>query len=71
VVWTAKEYGFDSFQGKEIFSSQHPDLALGSTQPPIQWVPVTLFLMVKQQGHEADHSLPQSEVKNFGGEPIV
>jgi hypothetical protein len=40
-------------------------LALGSTQPPIQWVPGVLSLGVKWQGCEADHLLPSSaEVKN-------
>jgi hypothetical protein len=38
--------------------------ALGPTQPPIQWVPVTLSLDVKRPGREADHSPPSSaEVK--------
>jgi hypothetical protein len=32
-------------------------LALGSTQLPIQCVPVALFLEVKRPGREADHSL--------------
>jgi hypothetical protein len=37
--------------------------ALGSTQPPIQWV-----LGVKQPKHEADHSPPSStELKNMWG----
>jgi len=41
-------------------------LALGPTQPPIQWVPGALSLGVKQLGHEADHSPPSSaEVKNM------
>jgi hypothetical protein len=35
-------------------------LALGSTQPPIQWVPGPLSPGVKQQGREADHSPPTS-----------
>jgi hypothetical protein len=40
-------------------------MALGSTQPPIQWVPGALSLEVKRPGHEADHSPPSSaEVKN-------
>jgi hypothetical protein len=38
--------------------------ALGSTQPPIQWVPGSPFLGVKRSGSEADHSPPSSaEVK--------
>jgi hypothetical protein len=38
--------------------------ALGSTQPPIQWVAGTLFLGVKRPGREADHSsLSSVEVK--------
>jgi len=40
-------------------------LALGSTQPPIQWVTEAPSLGVKWLGHEADHSLPSSaKVKN-------
>jgi hypothetical protein len=36
-----------------------------STQPPIEWVLEALFLLVKQQGHEADHSPPSTaEIKN-------
>jgi hypothetical protein len=39
-------------------------MALGPTQPPIQWVPGALSLEVKRQGREADHSPPYSaEVK--------
>jgi hypothetical protein len=34
--------------------------ALGSTQPPIQWVRGALSLGVKQPGREADHSPPSS-----------
>jgi hypothetical protein len=38
----------------------------GLTQTPIQWVPGALFLGVKRQGGEADHSLPNSaEVKKI------
>jgi hypothetical protein len=37
-------------------------MALGSTQPPIQWVPGALSLGVKQLGREADNS-PSSTVK--------
>jgi hypothetical protein len=40
-------------------------LALGPTQPPIQWVPAALSHGVKWPGREADHSPPLStEVKN-------
>jgi hypothetical protein len=34
--------------------------ALGSTQPPIQWVQGALSPRAKLQGREADHSLPAS-----------
>jgi hypothetical protein len=38
--------------------------ALGPTQPPIQCVPGTLSLGLKQPGREADHSPPSSaEIK--------
>jgi hypothetical protein len=33
-------------------------MALGPTQPPIQWVPGALSLGVKWPGREADHSPP-------------
>jgi hypothetical protein len=40
--------------------------ALGSTQPPIQWVPGSLSSGVKRQEREADHSSPASvEVKKM------
>jgi hypothetical protein len=39
-------------------------MALGPTQPPIQWVPGALSLRVKRLGRKADHSPPSSaEVK--------
>jgi hypothetical protein len=43
---------------------------LGPTQPPIQWAPGALYLLVKRQGRETDHS-PQSsaEVRNGGAIP--
>jgi hypothetical protein len=48
-----------------IFStSSRP--ALGSTQPPIQWLPGALSLGVKRPGRGADHSPPTSaEVKKM------
>jgi hypothetical protein len=43
-------------------------MALGPTQPPIQWVPGALSLGVKWPGHEADHSPPASvKVKEWVG----
>jgi hypothetical protein len=40
--------------------------ALGSSQPPIQWVPGGLSLGVKRLGREADHSPPTGpEVKKM------
>jgi hypothetical protein len=40
-------------------------LAVGPTQPPIQWVLGALCLAVKWLGHEADHSpLFSAQVKN-------
>jgi hypothetical protein len=52
--------GFDSRQELGIFlfaTSSVP--TLGSTQPPIQWVPAVLSPGVKRPGREAHH-LPQS-----------
>jgi hypothetical protein len=43
--------------GLGIFFNTMSKPALGSTQPPIQWVPGALSLGVKQPGHEADHQL--------------
>jgi len=48
------DLGFDSWQGQEIFLfSIMSRLAVGITQPAVQWVP-----RVKQLVHQADHSLP-------------
>jgi hypothetical protein len=66
VVGIATGYGLDNrgvrvqvTVGSRIFSaSSRP--ALGSTQPPTQWVPGTLSPGVKRPGNEADHSSPAS-----------
>jgi hypothetical protein len=53
---------FDSRHGKIFLFSTASRPALGTTQPPIQWVPG-----VKRLGPEADHSPPASaEIKNSG-----
>jgi hypothetical protein len=58
--------GFDSWQGLGILLfTTTSRMALGPTQPPIQWVPGALSLGIKQPGHEANHSPPSSaEVEN-------
>jgi hypothetical protein len=45
---------------KNLLFSTASRPALGSTQPPLQWVPTVLSSWVKRPGHEADHSLPIS-----------
>jgi hypothetical protein len=47
-------------------------MALGPTQPPIQWVPGAVPLGLKQLGREADHSPPSSaEVRMRGAIPLL
>jgi hypothetical protein len=56
-AWITKDLWFESQQGQEFFSSKKcTKLALGPTQPPIEWVLRALSLGVRQLGHEADHS---------------
>jgi hypothetical protein len=43
---------------KNVSKSSRP--ALGSTQPPTQWVPGALSPGVKRPEHEAEHSPPTS-----------
>jgi hypothetical protein len=64
--WTIGVLGFDSRRGLGIFLfTTASRMALGPTQPPIQWVPGALSLGVKQPEREVDHSPPCSaEVKN-------
>jgi hypothetical protein len=51
---------------KNFLFSKSSRQALGSTQPPIQWVPGALSPRVKRPGREADHSPRASaEVKKM------
>jgi hypothetical protein len=63
--WMIRVLGFNSWQGLGIFLfTTTSRMALGLTQPHIQWVPGALSLGVKQLGHEADHSPSSSaEIK--------
>jgi hypothetical protein len=59
-LWTG-HLEFDSWQGLGFFLlATVSRLAVGPTQPPIQWVPEVLSPGVKWLGHVADHSLPSS-----------
>jgi hypothetical protein len=65
--WTIGVLGFDSRRRLGIFLFITASrTAVGSTQPPIQWVTGALSLGVKRPGREADHSPPPSaEVKEW------
>jgi hypothetical protein len=59
---TIRVLGFDSWRGLRIFLfTTASRMALGPTQPPIQWVRGALSLGVKLPGREADHSPPSSD----------
>jgi hypothetical protein len=59
--------GLDSRRGLGIFLfTTTSRMALGPTQPPIQWVTGALYVGAKLSGHEANHSPPScaEEKKN-------
>jgi len=64
--WTIGILGFDSRWRLEILLfTTAARTVLGSTQPPLQWLPGAFPLRIKQLGCGADHSHPPSaEVKN-------
>jgi len=48
--------GSNPSRGTRFFSStKHSDQVVGPTQLPIQWVQVSLSLVVKSLGHEHEH----------------
>jgi hypothetical protein len=56
MLW-AGGLGLRFWQGQYILffvTTSRP--AIGSTQSPVQWVPVALSMGIKQMVHEADHS---------------
>jgi hypothetical protein len=53
--WFESQYGLEIF----LFITASR-LVLGPTQPPIQWVQLSLSLVVKRPGRDADHSPPTS-----------
>jgi hypothetical protein len=74
LVGIVTSYGLDDRGGlssgpggvKNFLLSRSSRPALRCTQPPIQWVPGTLFPGVKRPGREVDHSPPTSaEVKKM------
>jgi hypothetical protein len=69
-------YGLDSRgsipgMGKIFLFSTASRLALGLTQPPIEWVPGVIFLGIKRVGREGDHSPSSAEIKNGGAIPSL
>jgi hypothetical protein len=62
-LWAGRP-GLNFRQGKEVcFYSTASRRALGSTQPPIQWIPWALSPGIKRPEREADHA-PQSNAKS-------
>jgi hypothetical protein len=67
-LWDGRLRGRSSSSGdcKNFLFCKSLRLALGSTQPPIQWVPGALSSGVKRPGREAEHSPATSvEVKKM------
>ena len=59
--------GVKSWKRQDIFLvSKTHKLALGSTQPPIQWVPAFFFLDVKPVGCEVNHFQLVSRLRMSG-----
>jgi hypothetical protein len=56
--------------GNFLFTSASR-LAMGPTQPPIQWVPGAFSLGVKWPRHEANHSPPSSAKVNNACEAVI
>jgi hypothetical protein len=66
LIYGLDDQGFEFWWGLEIFLfTTTARMALGPTQPPIQWIPGALSLGAKWLGHEADHSLSSSADKNM------
>jgi hypothetical protein len=64
--WTTEGLEWESQWGQEFSILHVVQTGSGSTQPPIQRLPGVISLGVKQEGCEADHSLPTSvEVKKM------
>jgi hypothetical protein len=61
--WTIGVLGLDFWRGLGIFLfATASTTALGPTQPPIQWVPGTLYVGVKRPGRELHlHLVPRSK----------
>jgi hypothetical protein len=64
--------GYISSRGGIFLFSTVSIPPLGPTQPPIQWVPGTVFLGIKRLGREANHLPPSNaEVKIGGPIPLL
>jgi hypothetical protein len=63
-AWRRRSRSSSPGGGKNFHFSMSSRPALGSTQPPIQWVPGAPSLGVKRQGREAGHSPPTSAEVN-------